>query len=89
MNRTRPKKIRPYIVKSAPPTPEELGREYGVSPEHIESIRMIMNLPLGKKKLSSRRVAQIVAAVKKAAAERVASRRVRSSKYTRHRKGWG
>ncbi len=35
-----------YFVGSSPPEPEELGSELGLTPEHVNSVIRIMNLPI-------------------------------------------
>jgi len=37
---------KPFFVKSLPPTPEQLGKELGLSPEHIQSVVSIMSQPV-------------------------------------------
>ena len=36
----------PFIIRSLAPSPEEMGRELGLSREHVESVRRIMRQPV-------------------------------------------
>lgn len=38
--------MQPFIIRSLAPSPEEMGRELGLSREHVESVRKIMRQPV-------------------------------------------
>jgi hypothetical protein len=44
---------RPFIVQSLASTPEELGRDLGLTQEHVKAVRSIMSRPLAVKTSSS------------------------------------
>jgi len=43
-----------YVIGNPVPTPEEMGRILGLSPEHVAAVRRIMSTPSGRKSSKSK-----------------------------------
>jgi hypothetical protein len=70
---------RPFIVQSLASTPEELGRELGLTQEHVKAVRSIMSRPLAVK-TSSSGTYRGVSAAKRASARPTGVYRVAAAK---------
>ncbi len=63
-----------YIIRNPVPTPEEMGKFLGLSPDHVAAVRRIMSTPKQKKASANSSVQGRAGARKKSPGTRTASR---------------
>jgi hypothetical protein len=66
--------VLPYIIDNPVPTPEEMGKILGLSPDRVAAVRRIMNTPIKRKASGKSSVRVKAGARKKSSGTRTAPR---------------